>query len=161
VLTWWQRVLISITGIFGNILTLQGNFTVFKREFPVTLHGAATNVTDLWIMMTFYQCCDWMATFTIATQRAGANGAHWICWKTTFLYDSRSAVIAVSNYRYSSAAPVETGLKRERIYTKVYKAITFYYLFKRYDNEILIGPTDTNVFWSGHPCALGCATAVQ
>ena len=34
---WWWRVVISITGIFGNILTSRGNFAVLKREFPVAL----------------------------------------------------------------------------------------------------------------------------
>ena len=34
-------VVISITGIFGNILTSRagGEFAVFKREFPVALYG--------------------------------------------------------------------------------------------------------------------------
>jgi len=30
-------VVISITGIFGNILISRGNFAVLKREFPLAL----------------------------------------------------------------------------------------------------------------------------
>jgi len=41
-LTWWWRVVISITGIFGNIPNSRGDFAVLKREFPVALMTAVS-----------------------------------------------------------------------------------------------------------------------
>ena len=91
--------------------------------------------------ISLWLCCDWTAAFTIAaietrsvfllsltTQCTGGNGAHWIRWKTTFLFHSRSAAIYITLIAIAmkrcyhsdsylklllsqcSAAPVETGL---------------------------------------------------